>query len=218
MAAALADHLGKIGLRIEEFIAEPLVAGRFLEGIEVGSLDVFDDRELERLPVVGLEADYRHFMQSGALRRPPAPLTGDNFEAVRSARHGAREKRLNDAFFLDRGGQLVEAVLAKIPPRVARIGAERFDRNFLRRAGNWSAVRGIPGPGKQGGKSAPEPRRRCFGGSTGFHPEIPRLRIIHWPPVLALGLFQRPAYDNLCLRPEKARRAVSPIRVLAPGG
>src|ERR1700730_16759274 len=71
MAAALADHLGKIGLRIEEFVAKPLVAGRFLEWIEVGSLDVFDDRELERLPVVGLEDDNRHLMQSGALRRPP---------------------------------------------------------------------------------------------------------------------------------------------------
>src|ERR1700731_3326339 len=128
MAAALADHLGKIGLRIEEFVAEPLVAGRFLEWIEVGSLDVFDDRELERLAVVGLEADNRHFMQSGPLRRPPATLSGDNFVSVRSPRQRAREKRLNDAFFLDRGGQLVEGFFAEIPPRVARIGAEKFDR------------------------------------------------------------------------------------------
>src|SRR6202048_558875 len=117
MAAALADHLGKIGLRIEEFVAEPLVARRFLERIEVGSLDVFDDRELERLPVVGLEADARHFMQSGALRRSPAPLPGDDFVAIWSARHGAREKRLNDAFFLDRGGQLIEGFVAEIPSR-----------------------------------------------------------------------------------------------------
>src|ERR1700732_3229078 len=172
MAAALADHLGKIGLRIEELIAEPLVAGRFLERIEVGSLDVFDDRELERLPVVGLEADNRHFMQSGALRRPPAPLSGDDFVAVRSTRHGAREKRLNDAFFLDRGGQLVEAVLAEIPPRVAWVGAEKFDRNFLLAAharGGGKRLRAA----EQGGKTAPEPRR-FFGGFTGFHKPVPQ--------------------------------------------
>src|SRR6202047_3443605 len=217
MAAALADHLGKIGLRIEELIAEPLVAGRFLERIEVGSLDVFDDRELERLPVVGLEADDRHLMQSGALRRPPAPLTGDNFVSVRDPCQRAREKRLNDAFFLDRGGQLVEAVFAEIPARVARIGAEKFDRNFLLAAnarGRGERLRAA----KQGGKTAPEPRRRCFGGFSWLHAEIPRLRIILLVPALELGLFQRPAYDNLRLRPEKARRAVSPIRAPAPGG
>src|SRR5580693_968737 len=107
MAAALADHLGKIGLRIEEFVAKALVARRFLEWIEVCSLDVFDDRELERLPVVSLEADNRHLMQSGALRRPPAPLSGDDFVTVRDPCQRARENRLNDAFFLDRGGQLV---------------------------------------------------------------------------------------------------------------
>src|SRR5580704_3165962 len=99
MAAALADHPGEIGLRIEKLVAEPLIAGRFLEGIEVGSLDVFDDRELERLPVVGVDADDWYFMQSGALRRKPAPLSGDDFVTVRSARHGARENWLNDAFF-----------------------------------------------------------------------------------------------------------------------
>ena len=32
-----------IGLRIVEFVAKPLVARRFLDRVEVGSLDVFDD-------------------------------------------------------------------------------------------------------------------------------------------------------------------------------
>src|SRR6202171_5302425 len=176
MAAALADHLGKIGLRIEEFIAEPLVAGRFLEGIEVGSLDVFDDRELERLPVVGLEGDDRHLMQSGSLRRPPAPLTGDNFVSVRDPCQRAREKWLNDAFFLDRGGQLVEGFFTEISTRVAWIGAEKFDRNLLlaaRARGGGECLRAA----KQGGKPAPEPRRRGFDGFTGFHKPVPRTRI-----------------------------------------
>src|ERR1700730_2530524 len=179
MAAALADHLGKIGLRIEKFVAEPLGAGRFLEWIEVGSLDVFDDREFERLPVVGLEADDRHLMQSGALRRPPAALSGDDFVGVRSARHGAREKRLNDAFFLDRGGQLIEGVFAEIPPRVARIGAKKFDRNFLlaaRAGGGGERLRAA----EQHGKTAPEQRRRFFGDFTLFHKPVPQPRIVPW--------------------------------------
>ena len=117
-------------------------------------------------------------MQSGALRRPPAPFPGDDFEAVRSARHGAREKRLNDAFFLDRGGQLVEAVLAKIPPWVAWIGAEKFDWNFLLSAnarGGGERLRAA----KQHGETAPEPRRRFLGGFMGFHKPVPQTRIVH---------------------------------------
>src|ERR1700730_4378089 len=63
---------------------------------------------------------------------------------------------------------------------------------------------------------AASPRRRCFGGFSWLHAEIPRLRIILLVPALELGLFQRPAYDNLRLRPEKARRAVSPILSTPP--
>src|SRR5271156_4949861 len=117
-------------------------------------------------------------MQSGALRRPPAPLSGDDFISVGSARHGTRENRLNDAFFLDRGGEVGQGIVAEIPARVAGIGAEKFDRNFLRRAGSSGALRDFPGPAKKRGKTAPKPRRRFFGGFSWLHAEIPRLRII----------------------------------------
>src|SRR5262249_8363280 len=134
MASALADNLCQIGLSIAEFITEPLIAGRFLERIEVGALDIFDDRKFERLAVVGLEAHDWHLMQSCALRRPPAPLPGDDFVDLRIARQRAGKDRLKDALFLERGGELVERIGTKILPRVARIGAQKFDRNFLRAA------------------------------------------------------------------------------------
>src|ERR1700730_18641420 len=102
MAAALADDFGKIGLRIVEFIEELFIARRFLERVKVAALDVFDDREFKRLTVVGLDADNRHLMQSGALRCPPAALSGDDLEHARKTRHGPREKRLDNAPLLDR--------------------------------------------------------------------------------------------------------------------
>ena len=51
MAAALADDLGEIGLRIAELAAQPLVAARLFHGVEVGALHVLDDGEFQRLLV-----------------------------------------------------------------------------------------------------------------------------------------------------------------------
>jgi hypothetical protein len=124
MAAALTDDFGKIGLGMVEFIEELFIARRFLERVEVAALNVFDDREFERLTVVGLDADHRHLMQSGALRRPPPPLSGDNLECARETRHRAGEKGLDDAFLLDGGGQLSEFLFTEIPAGITGIGAQ----------------------------------------------------------------------------------------------
>src|ERR1019366_3824885 len=174
MAAALDDDFGQIGLAIVEFVEELLVARRFLDWVEVGSLDVFDDREFKRLTVVGLDADDWHLMQSGALRRPPAALSGDDLEHARLTRHRAGEKGLDNAFLLDRGGQLGEFLFAKMPARIAGIGTQKFDRDF-----SWAA-RGLQrtlrlslGPAEEGGETAPEPRPRFFRGFTWFHRQLP---------------------------------------------
>ena len=56
MAAAFADHFGQVGLAIVEFIEELFIARRLFERVEVAALNVFDDREFARQPVVGLDA------------------------------------------------------------------------------------------------------------------------------------------------------------------
>src|ERR1700730_543649 len=75
--------------------------------------------------------------------------------------------------------RLVEGFFAEIPTRVAWIGAEKFDRNFLlaaRARGGGERLLAA----EQGGKTAPEPRRRFFGGFTGFHKPVPKTRIVPW--------------------------------------
>src|ERR1700730_927969 len=103
MASALANDFGDIRLRIAEFIAKPLVARRFFEGIEIGALDVFDDRKFERLAVVGVKTHDGHFMESCAFRRAPSALAGDDFVSIKIAGQRARKDGLKNSIFLDGG-------------------------------------------------------------------------------------------------------------------
>src|SRR3546814_12784404 len=66
------------------------------------SLNVLDDRQLERLGVAEVADDDRHLMQLGALGRPPEPLTGDNLELVRPVRVAADQDRMQEPLRLDR--------------------------------------------------------------------------------------------------------------------
>ena len=57
MAAALADDLRKVLLRIGKLLDQLAVALRLFQRIEVDALHVLDDRELERFLVVDLADD-----------------------------------------------------------------------------------------------------------------------------------------------------------------
>ncbi len=61
MAAALADHLPEVGLGMAVIVDELLVAHRLLDRIEIGPLDVLDDRQFQRRTVVDLPHDDRNF-------------------------------------------------------------------------------------------------------------------------------------------------------------
>src|SRR5712692_5471084 len=129
MTAALADDLGDVLLAVAKLVDQRLIAGRLLERIEVGALHVLDDRELQRLVIVHVERNDRNLMQTGALRRAPAPLAGDDLEGVGVAARRANHDRLHDAALADRGGELVELGIRKIATWITRVGLEKFDRN-----------------------------------------------------------------------------------------
>src|ERR1051325_9555248 len=129
MAAALADRLRDVLLRVLVLVGERLIAGGLLERIEIGALHVLDDRELERFGVGRLVHDDRHLVQTGALRRAPAPLAGDDLESVGRAAHGAHDDRLDDAALADRAGELAELGVGEMTARIARIGLDELDRH-----------------------------------------------------------------------------------------
>ena len=130
MAAALADDARDVAMRIAVSLAELGVAGRLLERVEIGPLHVFDDGDFERLAVAGLDNDDRNLMQARPLRGPPATFAGNDLISIRRAGDGADDDGLDDAALLDRGGEFVELRIVEALSRVARIGAQEFDRRL----------------------------------------------------------------------------------------
>ncbi len=139
-------------------LAELGVARGLLERVEVGPLHVFDDGDLERLAVAGLDDDDRDLVQPRPLRGPPAALAGDDLVSVRDAGNGADDDRLDDAALLDRGGELVELRVVEALARVARIGAQELDRRLARAARDLGMRRVRP----PSSAASPRPRRGRF--------------------------------------------------------
>src|SRR3546814_7410094 len=96
VAAALPERAREIFLGVLEVVDQAAVALRFFKRGQVLSLNVLDDRQLERLGVAEVADDDRHLMQLGALGRPPAPLTGDNLELVRPVRVARSEEHTSE--------------------------------------------------------------------------------------------------------------------------
>ncbi|CAH1662878.1 hypothetical protein BOSEA31B_12454 [Hyphomicrobiales bacterium] len=129
MATALADDACKIVLRIVELGNQPLVAGCLFDRIEIRALHVLDDGDLQRLAIIGFDENDRDIVQLGALRRPPAPLAGDDLIGIDHARNRADDDRLQNAAFANRIRQLVEILLDEAASRIAGARAQELDRN-----------------------------------------------------------------------------------------
>ena len=130
MAAAFADHAGDIVLAVAEIADQCAIPFRLFERIEIGALDVLDDRKLQRFAVSGLDDDDRNLVQPGTLGRPPPPFAGDDLIHVGNAAECARDDRLNDAAFAQRACQFIKLSIGKHPPRVARVRLQRRNRQM----------------------------------------------------------------------------------------
>ena len=113
MAAALADDLRDLVLAAFEFIRQRVIALRLFHRIEIFALHVFDDRDLERVAVADVDRHDRHFVQTGDLRRAPAPFAGDDLETVLHALDRTHHDRLDHAVLLDRIRKLAEFGIGK---------------------------------------------------------------------------------------------------------
>ncbi len=129
IAAALADDLRNLVLAVAEFVHQRAIAFRLFERIEIGALDVLDDRELQRLGVGRFDDDDGHFVQAGALRRAPAAFAGDDLVSVDGAADRARDDRLDDAALAQRSDKFVELGIGESAPRIAAIRPQRTGRH-----------------------------------------------------------------------------------------
>ena len=81
-----------------------------------------------------LVADDRgHLLQAGLLRRPPAPLAGD--QLVAAVGEGADEEGLDDAAGLDRGGEGGQRLGIEAGSRLVGVGLDQVDRQLAQLAG-----------------------------------------------------------------------------------
>ena len=93
MAPALADDARNVAVRISVVGAELGVARGFLESVEIGALHILDDGDFERFTIASLDDDDRDIVEPRALRRPPAPLAGNDLISIGDARNGADHDR-----------------------------------------------------------------------------------------------------------------------------
>src|SRR3546814_11884567 len=82
MAARLVDEPPKRFLGMAELIDETLVGFRLLDCVEVLALNVLDDRDFQRFDIVEIADEGGNLVEPRLLRRPPAPLAGDDLIAL----------------------------------------------------------------------------------------------------------------------------------------
>ena len=106
VAAAFADDIAEIVLRVTVFGNQLLVAKRLIEGIEVGTLDIFNNGQFQRGAIIHIANEHRDLDQSGALRRPPAPFTGDDLVAPVAGR--PHHNGLHNTVLVDGAGKIFQ--------------------------------------------------------------------------------------------------------------
>ena len=115
--AAPANFLRDVFLPHSKFIREPGICLRFLDGIEIRPLQIFDQRNLENFQVGGDASNHRHLGEPRFLRRPPAAFPGDQFVPAADLPH---DQRLDDSMLANRLDQFVQRITREIFSRLQR--------------------------------------------------------------------------------------------------
>ncbi len=146
--AAFADLDRNFLLGELELPGQLLVTMRFLDGVEVFTLQVFDERQFQHRPVVGFAGDDGDFRQLQQLGGAPAAFAGNQFKKTASL---ADDERLHDALFADGIGQFAQGLGGKILARLERAGADAVQRHALHAlAGIRRGCRGMTGDAAAG--------------------------------------------------------------------
>src|SRR3977135_3629791 len=124
MAARFVDEPPKLFLGMGIIVDEALIGMRLFDRIEVLALDILKEGDFERFLVAEFANDGRDFVQARPLRRAPAPLAGDDLEAMAVRADDDR---------LDGRGELDQCLFLEDPARLAGMRLDACDRNHLDR-------------------------------------------------------------------------------------
>ena len=126
--AAAPDTLRDVFLAKIEFRGQTRKSLGFVDGVEVGALEVFDESEFEHVAIGGLTDNNGSFGQAGSLRGPPAAFTGDQFKFRPNF---ANDEWLNDTAFFNGVGQFLERFFLEFAARLKRAGNQAANRNHF---------------------------------------------------------------------------------------
>ena len=141
-----------------EFLHQLAVTSGFFHRVQVGALDVLDNRDLENLGVIEVAQKNRNLVKFGNLRGPPAAFARNDLELALLAGGRAHDQRLNDALFIDRRREILERVLVETAARLIGVGMDLFDGNkAVGGLGSLCARLVLVHVGHQGGKAAAQP-------------------------------------------------------------
>src|SRR5581483_2522560 len=128
---ALAHPVGELFLGEVVGLHEELVRARRLDRVQVGALQVLDERELESIAHV-LAHDRRDGRLAGGARREDAAVSGDELVAVAIPRY---HYRLQDPMTPDGGGELLDPRRIELRARLLGVRHDLLERDLARGRG-----------------------------------------------------------------------------------
>jgi hypothetical protein len=159
-----ADARSDLVLSQPEFVGELPIRVCFLHGVEVGTLDVLDERDGQLVSFCHLADDGRDVVQAGHLSCAYPTLAGHELVAIQDL---GDQHRLENAVYGDASGQRFEGLLLQALARLIWVSADPRDRDLDQ---GWSEESGprVRDPGPYAARAA------------GVSPEAPvsRLRAV----------------------------------------
>ena len=158
MAAAARQGFGDFLLGMAKALHQlPIRLGLF-NCIQLGALDVFNNRYLKHFSIAELPNDHRQFVQISYLRSAPTPFTCDDFILGRNA-DLPNDQGLNNALLGKGGGKVLQCLGIKITSRLVGVRENLLDWDQIvdpALAFGWLVALDHINVGHQCGKPAPQ--------------------------------------------------------------
>ena len=126
--AALPHALGDLLVGKSKAVDQLPIRRGLFDRIQVGSLDVLDQRQLKHALIRAVTNHGRNRRQAGLPRGPDAPLTRD--QLIATIRAGPHDDRLNHAVLNDRRRELCKLLIVESSPRLMWIARDAIDRHL----------------------------------------------------------------------------------------
>ncbi len=129
VALARPDAARDLLLAQPELVDQLAVRVGFLDRVQVGALDVLDDRQLELVPVGKLADDGRDPLQPSQSRGTHASLAGDEDVPLEGLRD---DHRLEHAVLADARGEIRQLLLVDVAAGLIGVRCDPAERDLVR--------------------------------------------------------------------------------------